>query len=244
MIHREDNDGIAVLTLRAEMGNAIDVELIEALERALDEAATTAKAVVLTGAGGVFSSGANVVPIARDGSPYIQTFLPRLSALLQRIFVSPQPIVAAIEGDAMTGGCFLAAACDLRVMTTRRANIGIRALGIPLPLTAIEILRGRLAPQAFTELVTVGRTMNGYEAHEAGLVEHTSSSVISEAVGQARRLATIPPPTFGMTKQLLTQPVIERIERNVAYDRQVVAIWSAPQTVAQFRKVAAARQAA
>ena len=144
MIHREDSNGVAVLTMEHGKANAVDEVLFTDLNRALDDVeASSARAVVLTGTGSMFSAGVNLFRVLEGGVPYLEAFMPLLSASIRRLFNHPLPMVAAVNGHALAGGCILAAACDRRVMNFEQGKIGVTelAVGVPFPAAALEAVR-------------------------------------------------------------------------------------------------------
>src|SRR5262249_61549037 len=74
------------------------------------------RAVVLTASGRIFSAGVDLLRLIEGGAPYIRKFLPALSTMLSTVFSHPAPVVAAINGHAIAGGCVLACAADRRLM--------------------------------------------------------------------------------------------------------------------------------
>ena len=109
MIETADYDGIAVLTLDNGPVNALDLELLSAVPGSL-AAVADARAVVLTGSGRSFSAGVDLKQIIDGGLPYVEKFLPALSLAMLTVFEHPKPVVAAVNGHALAGGCVLAAA--------------------------------------------------------------------------------------------------------------------------------------
>ena len=85
----------------------------------------------------------------------------------------PKPMVAAINGHAIAGGCILAAACDHRIMVEGNGRIGIPelAVGVPFPALPLQIMSARLADGALRDLVFTGRTVQIDEAMALGLID-------------------------------------------------------------------------
>src|SRR5262245_6657115 len=127
MIERTDEDGVAVLRLAHGRANAMDAELCDALTEAMAQAAS-ARAVVLTGTGGIFSAGVDLKRLLGGGRAYLDAFLPSWSRMFERVFFHPAPVVAAVNGHAIAGGCVLAAAADRRVMASDAGRIGVTEL--------------------------------------------------------------------------------------------------------------------
>ena len=75
------------------------------------------KAVILTGSGSSFSAGVDLFRVLKDGPEYGRRFLPVLDNFLRAALTLPKPMIAAINGHAIAGGCILAATCDHRIMS-------------------------------------------------------------------------------------------------------------------------------
>jgi len=120
-------DGVAVLAMRHGKANALDTELCQALCGALDEAAAEgAAAVVLTGAGPVFSAGVDLKRVTAGREGYVAAFLPELRRAFTRLATFEQPVVAAVNGHAIAGGFILFAAADWAVMAEGPAIADLR----------------------------------------------------------------------------------------------------------------------
>jgi enoyl-CoA hydratase len=114
MIETADYDGIVILTLNNGPVNALDLELLTAVPERL-AAVADSRAVVLTGSGRSFSAGVDLKRTVDGGLPYVEKFLSSLSLAMLTLFEHPKPVVAAVNGHALAGGCVLAAACDIRL---------------------------------------------------------------------------------------------------------------------------------
>ena len=145
MIETADRDGIAILTLNSGPVNALDLELLSAVPGSL-AAVAGSRAVVLTGSGRSFSAGVDLKRIVHGGPPYVGKFLPALSLALLALFQHPKPVVAAVNGHALAGGCVLAAACDIRLMSGGTIGLAELAAGVPFPTVPLEIMRHAVGP--------------------------------------------------------------------------------------------------
>ena len=121
MIEVLDQDGIVIVRIQHGKVNALDLELVRAITVTMSEIADAA-AIVLTGAGRAFSAGVDLRRIVDGGAAYVQEFLPALSAAFLAVFDCPRPVVAAVNGHAVAGGCVIAAACDVRAMCAGRSG--------------------------------------------------------------------------------------------------------------------------
>jgi enoyl-CoA hydratase len=115
LIEIEEQDGIAVVRMVRGKGNALNTEFLTALVKALDEVELSpARALVITGEGRIFSAGVDLSAVVAGGADYVREFLPTLTTFLKRLALLPKPVVAAVNGHAMAGGCIGVLACDSR----------------------------------------------------------------------------------------------------------------------------------
>src|SRR6266550_6858684 len=155
------NGDIAVLKMGHGKVNALDIELCGHITSRLEELGTSsAPAVVLTGQAGIFSAGVDLIRALEGGGTYLRDFLPVLRKLFDVVFFFPKPVVAAINGHAIAGGCVLACCADRRLMARDAGRIGITELlvGVPFPALAFEVMRFTAAPQHFPALTYSGAT--------------------------------------------------------------------------------------
>ncbi len=144
MIDVTDRNGIALVGLDHGKVNALDLELLQAITATMGDMAD-ARAVVITGAGRAFSAGVDLRRVVDGGAEYVREFLPALSEALLSVFDCPRPVVAAINGHAIAGGCVLAAATDVRLMSAGTIGLTELLVGVPFPVAALEIVRTRSA---------------------------------------------------------------------------------------------------
>src|SRR5690242_3218815 len=204
MIEQRDIDGIRVLKLAHGKVSALDLELCEAFVAEMKAAMEPAvKAVIVTGTGSSFSAGVDLFRLIKEGSGYARRFVPALDALLNAAFTFPKPVVAAINGHAIAGGCILAACCDHRIMTEGAGRIGIPELlvGVPFPALPLQIMAARLSDSALRDLVYTGRTVQIDEAKALGLIDEKcpAGMLMDRATEVAQKMASIPAAAFALT---------------------------------------------
>jgi enoyl-CoA hydratase len=236
MIDVTDHGGVVVLRLNHGAVNALDLELLSALPGALT-AVAGAPAVVLTGAGRCFSAGVDLKRIVEGGPPYVAEFLPALSTAVLALFDHPRPVVAAVNGHALAGGCVLAAACDLRLMSAGTIGLTELAAGVPFPTVPLEIMRHATGP-AVSDLVLTAHTLDPGAARATGLVHDIVSpdDLLPTAVRRAEHLAAAPAPVYALSKEQLHRPTHDRIARTRPLDDpRVLELWSSPTTAAILR---------
>jgi enoyl-CoA hydratase len=161
MIKSEITNGIAILTLAHGKANALDIEFCDALARHFAELRKAdVKAVVLTGQGKIFSAGVDLKRLSEGGADYVRQFLPALHGLYEAVFFHPKPVVAAVNGHAIAGGCVLACCADRRIMAREAGRIGVTEIlvGVPFPALAFEIVRFAAPPRYLPEFTLSGAT--------------------------------------------------------------------------------------
>ncbi|HLU57066.1 MAG TPA: enoyl-CoA hydratase/isomerase family protein [Pseudonocardia sp.] len=235
MLERDDVDveGVPVAVLRMAHGpvNAMDLELCQALAgRFSDLADDPARAVVVTGSDRAFSAGVDLKRATAGGDAYIDEFLPALADAFRAAFELPKPLVAAVNGHAIAGGCVLAACADVVLMAEGTARIGVPELrvGVPFPRIALEVVRHAVGERGAREVVLGAQTHLPERARELGLVHEVvpAAQLGSRAVAAAAALAAeIPPDTFATTKWQLRREALERVDRLADEHERVAALW-------------------
>ena len=241
MLETNSRGDVAIITMAHGKANALDSEFCDALAVEFNELRTSnARAVVLTGQGAIFSAGVNLLRALDDGPNYVRDFLPRLHRLYETLFFFPKPVVAAINGHAVAGGCVLACACDRRVMVREPGRIGVTELlvGLPFPTLAFEIMRLVAASQHFEDVIFSGATFPPQDGAERGLVHEIveAEELLGRAKAAAVTLATIAPAAFALTKRQSREPVMDRYQRDGArFDAEVTDIWTSQQATKTIR---------
>lgn len=234
-IATEDRGPVRILRMQHGKANALDIELCQALLQALDEAHGAA-ALVVTGTGGIFSAGVDLVRVVDGGVAYLVQFLPLLRDTFRRLALFEKPVVAAVNGHAIAGGFFLAAAADRAVALAGPGRLGTTELlvGVPFPEVAIQLLRLRAGDRA-PELAYFGQTYDMAVGLEWGLVDEISESALDRAVQLAEAMGGTGP-AFAITKRQLRQPLVDALEAHAdEHDRWVDAAWLSPGALERIR---------
>ncbi len=210
--------------------NALDLELLQAITTAMGDVKENAT-VVITGAGSVFSAGVDLQRIVAGGESYVREFLPALSAAFMAIFDHPGPVLAAVNGHAIAGGCVIAAACDVRVMSQGKIGLAELSVGVPFPASAMEILRHAIGPAA-SQLVLTATLLDPAQARSIGLIHETEvpDALLDMVLGRAQTMAQTPAEVFSFSKRQLQQPARDRIAARSGDDEAVAEIWSSART--------------
>lgn len=172
----ENNGAIRILTLnRPEKRNALNDTLINALKSAIRDTDKDAdlRAVVIRGAGKDFCSGADLSALQKIANASYEENLEdarNLAELFTLIRNAKIPVIAAVHGRALAGGCGLATGCDI-VLATETARFGYPEVKIGfVPAIVMAILRRNLGEKLSFELATQGFEFSATEAKELGLV--------------------------------------------------------------------------
>ena len=240
MIHREDRDGTALLRLEHGKVQALDLELLQQIQSAIaDVERSNARAIVLIGTGGSFSAGVDLFRVLDGGRAYIERFLPALNDALLALLRCPLPVVAALNGHAIAGGCVVACACDRRVMANGKGRVGVPelAVGVPFPVLAFEVVRASTPAEHLRELIYDGATFPVSDALARGLVDEVvePDALLPRALAIAAQLGAIPRQSFALAKAEMNAPVLDTFARSSAHERQVVETWCRPETLAAIR---------
>lgn len=169
------NAGIARVTLnRPEKRNAIDEELLDDLKNALRQAEDSGvRAILLTGAGADFCSGADLAMLQRAAQAGVMENMEdarRLADLFLTMRRHPRPIIAAVQGRALAGGCGLAMAADL-ILAAESAQFGYPEVNIGfVPAMVMALLRRSVSEKRAFELITLGETISAPQALAAGMI--------------------------------------------------------------------------
>ena len=235
----EQRDRVAVVRMHHGKVNAFDTGFARGLsaELAKLQQSDDAAAVVLTGAGPVFSAGVDLRVLMEGGRDYIRTFLPLLGDVFFRAYTFPKPLIAAVNGHAIAGGCILACACDYRVMADGGGRVGTPELsvGVPFPAMALEILRLAVPAHRLQAVVYGGLTCTPADALANGFVDEVApaEACVDRAVEFAARLGALPPVSFALTKRLIRGPGRDRAVAGLrSVDEEVLEAWLSPRVLA------------
>ena len=206
-------DGIARITLnRSEKRNAFNDVVIAALKDALRHADQdeSVRAVILAGAGADFCSGADLAALQRISNASVAENLEDARSLMELFMLIRQvriPVIAAVKGRALAGGCGLATACDI-VLAARSARFGYPEVRLGfIPAMVMAMLRRSVSEKRAFELVTLGAEFSAEEAVAFGLVNHVFDDEVffSEVETFARQFGKISRSAVSLSKQLLYQ---------------------------------------
>ena len=207
------SDSLARITLnRPDKRNALNDELIGALKQALRRANDDdhVKAVIISGAGSDFCSGADLAALQKISAASVEENLEDARSLME-VFTLIRwlraPVVAAVKGRALAGGCGLASACDI-VLAARSSRFGYPEVKIGfVPAMVMAILRRNVSEKRAFELLTLGAEITCAEAFALGLVNRLidDEAFDDEVDAFVEQFMKVSGSAVALTKRLLYQ---------------------------------------
>jgi methylglutaconyl-CoA hydratase len=204
---------VARITLnRPEKRNALNDALIAGIRESLRKAAQdeNVRAIVISGAGKDFCSGADLSALQKIAGATVADNTEDARSLLDLFLLIrqiPVPVIAAVTGRALAGGCGLATACDL-VLASASARFGYPEVKIGfVPAMVMAILRRNVSEKRAFELVTRGEELGAQEAKEMGLVNQVFSdeTFAGDVDAYVKRFEQLSKQAIALTKGLLYQ---------------------------------------
>jgi len=215
--------GIATLN-RPEVLNALSAEMIDRLVETLEgfDADPAIRVMVLAGSERAFAAGADIGDMA--GASVVDMYEKNFLARWTRIKQIRKPIIAAVSGFVLGGGCELAMLCDI-IVASETAQFG-------QPETNIGVIPGAGGTQRLTraigkyramEVILAGRCLSAREAFDAGLVSRVVSreQFLSEALRIAREIATRPPLALKLAKEAVLKADELSLSEGLEYERRL-----------------------
>lgn len=205
----EDRDAVRVITVnRPEALNALDGTVIAELSRAIEaaEAAAAVRGVVVTGAGKAFIAGADIKAMVDLDEQQAMMFASAGHGVAEMIANAGIPVIAAVNGFALGGGCELALACDF-IYASEKAKFGQPEvkLGVIPGFGGTQRMLRRIGKARALELCLTGEIIRADEAHRIGLVNRVLSPevLVDEAVKTAATIGAMGPLAVAALKQVI-----------------------------------------
>ena len=203
-VRTEIEDAVAVVRLDDGKANALSPPVIEAIHAGLDRAEKDAGAVLLLGRDGRFCAGFDLT-VMRGGAGAARDLVKAGAELFLRLYELPLPVVIGCTGHALAAGGVALLSADSRIGARGGFKIGLNevAIGMTLPLFALELARARLSKRHFDRGVVHAELYDPEAAVDAGFLDRVvdSASLGEEARVEATRLAALPRAAFTNTKR-------------------------------------------
>jgi enoyl-CoA hydratase len=222
----ETRGKVGLVTLnRPEALNALNSRLFSDLNQALDgyETDPSIGCVVLTGSEKAFAAGADIKEMQRKGYPDV--FMEDMFASWERISRFRKPVVAAVAGFALGGGCELAMMCDiiLAADTARFGQPEIK-LGVMPAAGGTQRLTRIVGKAKAMEMCLTGRMMDAAEAERSGLVSRVvpAAELLDEALKVAEGIAGLSQPIVMMTKESVNRAYETTLAEGIRFERRLM----------------------
>jgi enoyl-CoA hydratase/carnithine racemase len=236
-IQFESSNRILIIKLAREVTNAINMHMIDELSEALREARDDpdVRGLVLTSAEEKFFSIGLAIP---ELYPLTQgefaIFYRAFNRLSTELYTFPKPVVAAILGHAIAGGCILALCCDYRFIAEGKKLMGLNEikLGVPVPYPADRILQNLIGWRMARDVIDGGEFYGAQELLEKGMVDQVlpMEDVLPMAIEKAEALSASSPEAFALIKRNRTEPVKTEILAELdERERRFVERWYSPE---------------
>jgi methylglutaconyl-CoA hydratase len=213
---------VATITLnRPDKRNAMSAAMIAELQTALDEIEKShVRVAILTGAGKAFCSGMDLemlAAIAQQSPAENQEDSRRLAKLFRRIWSFPRPLIAAVNGAALAGGCGIATLCDF-TLAVPEAKFGYTEVKIGfLPALVSVFLIRQIGEKRTRDLLLTGRIIEAAEAKEMGLINEivAPEKLLARSKELADLLIAASPASLSRAKRLMTSAAAASVDADL-----------------------------
>ena len=224
LVTRDGAVGVATLN-RPKALNALNAELLEELAAALEgfDADPAIRAIVVTGSDRAFAAGADIKEMAEKS--YMDVFKADfLAGPANRIAAIRKPVIAAVAGYALGGGCELAMMCDF-IIAADTAKFGQPevTLGVIPGMGGSQRLARFVGKSKAMDMCLTGRTMDAAEAERSGLVSRVvpAAELMAEAMKAAAKIAELSLPILMMTKETVNRAYETTLAEGLRFERRL-----------------------
>ena len=230
-IRWEVESGIGLLTIaRPKAMNALNADTMKELEEVFTKVATdsSVKAIIITGDGEkAFVAGADISYMAKMNAMEGRAWGEFGQRVFQMIEDLPQPVIAAVNGFALGGGCELSMACDIRI-ASENAKFGQPevTLGIPAGFGGTQRMPRLIGKGRAKELLYTGDMINAEEALKIGLVNHVVplAELLDKAKAIAAKIVERAPLAVQITKAAINRGIEMDQRSGISYEAEVFGL--------------------
>jgi enoyl-CoA hydratase/carnithine racemase len=206
---------IAEIRLNNTTTNVLNIDVVNSLINAINDANSSCRAIIICGGKKFFSNGLDILWALGLNRSSLQEMFITLNKLVLLMLESPIPLVGVMKGHAIGAGKTILTACDYRISAGGRVLIGVPEvkLGVPNPYFADQLLRFLTNDSIASELIYSGELITGEMSASIGIVNEIgdTESVESRAMEKARALSEIPSLAFAYSKEQRTEVLCARI---------------------------------
>jgi len=220
-----NNNGIIYLN-RPEKRNALHPEMTSVLKLKLDEFRKdeAIKTVIITGAGNSFCAGADLSylnELRNNTTLKNEEDTEKLADLFLMLYDFPKPVIAAVNGPAIAGGCGIASACDFIIADRSNAKFGYSEVKIGfIPAVVSIFLVKKIGEGKAKQLLLTGEIINSEKAMQFGLVDYLSENVLDDAIELSDKLNE-----NSAFSTILTKDLIHNISNMKVQNYKDLIVW-------------------
>lgn len=209
--------GIAVVTFARPPMNAMDAAMLEELAALFDRLAgdPVVRAAVVIGEGKAFSAGLDLKLLPKLGVAEQRRLVAAMNDGFGTLYAWPKPLVTAINGHAIAGGMVVALCGDWRIVADvpLKASLAEVRVGVPYPVSALDIARSELAPTAARRMILFGEELDAAATMVLSVFDECvpPDELLAQAIARAEKDAQLPPQAFALTKRQLRSAPLARI---------------------------------
>lgn len=221
LVLTENVEGIAIVRLNRPPANPLNIELIEALQEAMEgvRAADDVQAAILTGTGGCFCAGLDVKAVPEYSPEQMRRLILGINRMCLTTYSMLKPLVVAVDGHAIGGGLVMALMGDTRIVTDADCRLGLAEVkaGLPFPACPLEILKAEMRPEVMRRLALTGDEIGPDAAVSMGIFDEKveAGTLMERAKALATGLTAHPSPSYRVIKNQLRVTAIVRMTDTV-----------------------------
>lgn len=240
----QTRDGITTVTMNRGKVNAINESFVAEGLAIFDQLRhdPQTKALILTGQGKFFSFGLDIPELYSLSPEAMTAFIRKFCQLYHDIFIFPKPVIGAINGHAIAGGCILALACERRIMTDGSGKIALNEVtfGASLFAGAVALLRYAVGNTNAEKILLTGSMFSATEAQSMGFAERLApeAELLDQATDLARSLSVNAGVNYASLKRLARGPIADAYRaREDQSIREWIDIWYSPEAREKTRSI-------
>lgn len=236
-------DGLGVVRIGRDHGNAINDEVVDGLITACQELEgdPAVRGMMLAATGKLFCPGLDLHELVGYDRTRMTRFVDRFNACILVLYTFSKPMVAALHGHTVAGGCVISLTADWRVLC-RGAKVGLNEVrvGVPFPFGVSMVMRETVPREHLEEVALFGWNYTDERAVEVGLAHelHEAEGFDEHCRDRLRELAAKDPAAFAVTKRYLRAATVERIRAHDAlFAREFVDSWFSEPTRRRIQQI-------
>lgn len=210
------SENVAIIHWDDGKANAVNFELIDAMNQHLDKVERDADALVIVGRPGVFCGGFDLKILREASDETVEDLIEQGGELAERLFSFPKPVVIASTGHAIAQGAAFLLSADFRIGArgTFKTGLNETQIGMTLRHFGPTLAKARLAAPFFTRAAVLGELFDPEDALNAGYLDELNEPIQIEtaAINHARAFAKLPKKAFYENKLLMRREAIEALK--------------------------------